>query len=60
MERNLMYIGEYAPKNIMQAAVTQEPTPEERIDLLLKFGNNDRTLFTGRQRRNFQQGGQRK
>lgn len=55
-----MYIGEYAPKNIMQAAVTQEPTPEERIDLLLKFGNNDRTLFTGRQRRNFQQGGQRK
>lgn len=28
MEQNLMYIGEYAPKNIMQAAVTQEPTPE--------------------------------
>lgn len=56
--KNIIYVGNYQPKNLMQARLEQEePTIEETTDTLLAFANNDRKLFTGRSRRNLLQDG---
>lgn len=55
---NIIYVGNYQPKNLMQAGLEQEePTQEEITNTLLAFANNDRKLFIGRSRRNLLQGG---